>query len=133
MSETVRGEQLCMDMGRAVTDCVPRPVADDVWTQVARHGPGQRRGRVSTTNRSIVYRLRPDGGAPFLVLLNGLWVDEDADQPFAGLRALEEETGCRLRFVLAPGSSSRPVPCRHGPAPATTPCSSALRPIAWFK
>ncbi len=105
MRETVRGEQLCMDMGRAVTDCIPRPVAQDVWTQVARHGPGQRKGKVSTTNRSIVYRLRPEGGTPFLVLVNGLWVDEGADQPFAGLRALERETACPLRFILAPGAA----------------------------
>jgi len=98
-------EQLCMDMGRATGDCTPCPVDEDVWTQVARHGPGQVAGSSSVTNRSIVYRLHPPDGPPFLVVLNGLWVDEEADQPFEGLRALESTTGARVRFILAPGGS----------------------------
>lgn len=101
---TYENEGLCMDMGRATTDCVPRAVAEDVWTQCARHGPGQADGPVSLTNRSIIYRLRPPGGPPFLALLNGLWVDAEGDQPFQGLRALEARTGCPLRVILSPGS-----------------------------
>lgn len=67
--------------------------------------PGEKKGPLSVTNRSIVYRLHPPEGASFLVVLNGLWVDEDADQPFQGLRALDQETGAPLRFVLSPGGS----------------------------
>jgi len=105
VGSTFSGEEICMDMGQATTDCVPRSVAPDVWTQCARHGPGQRKGPLSVTNRSIIYRLHPPQGEAFLVLLNGLWVDLDGDQPFRGLRALEQETGARLRYILSPGAS----------------------------
>ncbi len=105
MSATFTGEELCMDMGVATTDCVPRRVDEDLWTQCARHGPGGRKGPVSVTNRSIIYRLHPPQGVSFLVVLNGLWVDEAARQPFAGLRALEHETGATVRAILSPGAS----------------------------
>jgi len=94
-----------MDMGDATTDCLPCHIDADVWTQCARHGPGQQKGRVSVTNRSIVYRLHPPEGEPFLVVLNGLWVDQATDQPFVGLRKLEEKTGARVRYILSPGAS----------------------------
>jgi len=94
-----------MDMGVAVTDCVPTKVNTDIWTQVVRHGPGQQKGPLSVTNRSIIYRLHPPEGEPFLVILNGVWADEASDQPFAGLRELEQATGAKVRFILAPAAS----------------------------
>jgi hypothetical protein len=97
-------EELCMDMGKATTDCRPCPVDENIWTQCSRHGPGEKAKPVGVTNRSIIYRLIPEDGDPFLVVLNGLWVDQDADQPFKGLRALEEETGAPIRYILAPGT-----------------------------
>ena len=97
-------EELCMEMGRATSDCRPRKVDEDVWTQCSNHGPGEKPKPVSVTNRSIIYRLRPSRGAPFLAVLNGLWVDEAADQPFKGLRALEHETGAKIRYILSPGT-----------------------------
>ncbi|MCO4744393.1 MAG: hypothetical protein KC912_06365 [Proteobacteria bacterium] len=98
-------ECTCMDFGVAVTDCVPVVVDEDIWTQVVRHGPGQQKGPLSITNRSIIYRLHPKQGEPFLVILNGVWCDEDSGQPFKGLHALEAETGAKVRYVLAPASS----------------------------
>jgi len=104
MSDPHTCESMCMDMGTATTDCVPCNVDVDIWTQCARHGPGQQNGPVSLNNRSVIYRLHPPEGEPFLVVLNGLWVDEEAGQPFKGLRALEEETGARIRYILSPGA-----------------------------
>ncbi len=97
-------ECLCMVMGEPITDCTPIQVAPDIWTQVAKHGPGQQKGPMHITNRSIIYRLIPADGDPFLVVLNGLWICEETDQPFKGLRALEASTRARIRFILAPGA-----------------------------
>lgn len=98
-------ECICMDMGEATTDCSPVEVLPDVWTQVARHGPGEAKGPVAVTNRSIIYRLHPAEGEPFLAVLNGLWVDGAKGEPFGGLRSLEESTGAKVRFILAPGGA----------------------------
>jgi hypothetical protein len=104
MSAPHTNEHHCMHHGKATTDCMPCKVDVDVWTQCAVHGPGERAGPVKLTNRSIIYLLHPPEGESFLVVLNGLWVDEASDQPFTGLRALEQQTGARIRFVLSPGA-----------------------------
>ncbi len=104
MSDPHTTETICMDMGSATTDCLPAAVDVDVWTQCARHGPGQQDGPLSLTNRSIIYKLHPAQGDAFLVVLNGLWVDDASGQPFKGLRMLEEQTGAKVRFILSPGA-----------------------------
>lgn len=101
----IESECMCMDMGVAVTDCVPTQFDTDVWTQAVRHGPGQQKGPLSVINRSIIYRLHPSEGEPYLVILNGVWCDEDSGQPFVGLRELEKSTGAKVRFILAPAAS----------------------------
>jgi len=104
MSEPRETEELCMNMGTATTGCRPCKVDENIWTQCSRHGPGEKAKPVSVTNRSIIYRLIPPAGDPFLCVLNGLWVDEEATQPFNGLRRLEEETGAKVRYILSPGT-----------------------------
>jgi hypothetical protein len=104
MSKPTSAEELCMTMGKATTECRPCQVDENIWTQCSTHGPGEQAKPVSVTNRSIIYRLIPADGDPFLVVLNGLWVDQEAGQPFDGLRHLEKETGSKVKYILAPGT-----------------------------
>ncbi len=91
-------------MGKPTGDCVPVQLSEDIWTQSATHGPGNSKGPIKVLNRSIVYRLRPQGADPFLVVLNGLWCCDDTGEPIRGLEKLEEDTGASVKFVLTPGS-----------------------------
>jgi hypothetical protein len=97
-------ECLCMNLGKSTGDCLPVQLDEDIWTQVVTHGPGNEVGPVSVANRSILYRLKPEGGDPFLVVLNALWCDDDTKEPCASVRKLADELGAPVKFVLTPGS-----------------------------
>lgn len=92
-----------MHLGHTTGDCRPVEVDTDIWTQVADHGPGNQTSGGVIANRSILYRLHGPDGA-FLVVLNALWVEGPDAPAIRAIKALAEETGAPVRFVLTPGS-----------------------------
>jgi hypothetical protein len=100
----VASERICMNMGKKTGDSMPVELSEDVWTQCASHGPGNKKGPLVVLNRSIIYRLRPPAGEPFLVVINALHGCPETGEPIAGLRRLEESLGHEIKFVLTPGS-----------------------------
>jgi hypothetical protein len=93
-----------MHLGKATGDCTPVQVDEDIWTQVAVHGPGNSGSGPKIINRTIIYRLHPPEGADFLVVLNAMWIDESKNEPIAGIEALAKELGIEVAFILTPDS-----------------------------
>jgi len=92
-----------MVMGKKTGDATPVQVDEDIWTQCATHGPGNKKTPLSLVNRSIIYRLRPEGGPPFLVVLNALWVCDASGEPINGIKELSKQLGAEVKFVVTPG------------------------------
>ena len=96
-------EECCMVLGRTVADVHLAQIGPDLWSLYTLHGGGNSRFAPQIPNRLLVFRVRDAGGNPSLIIVNGVWPDEENDQPFIALRALSVELGAPIRFILNPG------------------------------
>ncbi|RLB45602.1 MAG: hypothetical protein DRJ42_29560 [Deltaproteobacteria bacterium] len=99
----VEAEECCMVLGRAVSDVRLSQIGPDVWSLFTMHGAGNSRFQVRLPNRLLVFRVRDAAGKASLVIVNAVWPDEKKDEPFRALRALSEELGAPIRFIINPG------------------------------
>jgi len=92
-----------MVLGRATGDVRLHKIAPDVWSLFSMHGGGNSRIAPKIPNRLLVFRVKDAAGKGSLIILNAIWPDEKNDQPFAALRALSNELGAPIRYILNPG------------------------------
>jgi hypothetical protein len=97
-------ERYHLKFNKALGDYLPTKIDDDVWSVMSAHRPGRARLPMHLPNRSLIYKLTDDDG-PFLVILNALVMDHRSGQPIKAIKALAEQEGAPIRYILTPASS----------------------------
>ncbi len=91
-------ETPCIHLGHAADDMQPSPIADGVWSIYALHQPPS---GPPLANRCLLYLV--DGDEPELVVVNGITVDLEKNEPFAAIRRLSAELDAPVRNIFNPG------------------------------